>query len=200
MKIKLYVFILLIIPFGISANENLKKSRIFIEELGKKVITDIADVQISPEQRQMNFRKLYFNAFDNEYISKFVLGRHWNKIDTKTKQKFIKSFNDYLIMIYAPKFKGWSGKFKTLSSEFQDNMYVVSMSLVSNKKAPTLKLDWRMYIAKTGNFKILDVNIDGVSMLVTQRAEFSSVIKNHPKGVNGLIEQMVKKVKSLHII
>ena len=196
MKIKLYVFILLIFPFGISANENLKKSRIFIEELGKKVITDIADVQISPEQRQLNFRKLYFNAFDNEYISKFVLGRHWNKIDTKTRQKFIKSFNDYLIMIYAPKFKGWSGKFKTIDSEFQDNMYVVSMSLVSSKEAPTLKLDWRMYIAKTGNFKILDVNIDGVSMLVTQRAEFSSVIKNHPRGVNGLIEQMVKKDKS----
>ena len=27
-------------------------------------------------------------------------------------------------------------------------------------------------------------------MLVTQRAEFLSVIKNHPKGVNGLIDAM----------
>ena len=196
MRIKLYLFIFLIIPFGSIADENLKKSRVFIEELGIRVITEVANVKISPEQRENNFRKLYLNAFDNEYISKFVLGRYWNKIDSITKQTFIKSFNDYLIMIYAPKFRGWSGKFKTLNSEFQDNMYIVSMSLISAEKAPTLKLDWRMYIAKTGEFRILDVNIDGVSMLVTQRAEFSSVIKNHPKGVKGLIEKMVDKVKS----
>ena len=32
---------------------------------------------------------------------------------------------------------------------------------------------WKMYLNKNKEFKILDVNIDGVSMLVTQRAEFS---------------------------
>ena len=44
---------------------------------------------------------------------------------------------------------------------------------------------WKIYLDKNKNFKILDVNIDGVSMLVTQRAEFMSVIKNNPKGVIG---------------
>ena len=52
---------------------------------------------------------------------------------------------------------------------------------------------WKIYLDKNKNFKILDVNIDGVSMLVTQRAEFMSVIKNNPKGVIGLIEAMEKK-------
>ena len=53
-----------------------------------------------------------------------------------------------------------------------------------------------MYLNKNQKFKILDVNIDGVSMLVTQRAEFSSVIKNNPKGVSGLIDAMEKKTGS----
>ena len=47
-------------------------------------------------------------------------------------------------------------------------------------------------------FKILDVNIDGVSMLVTQRAEFISVIKNSPDGVMGLIKKM--KIKLFLIV
>ena len=99
-------------------------------------------------------------------------------------------------MIYAPKFKGWSGKFKTIGSQVENNMYVVAMQLVSNSNSPTsLNLDWRM-ILKNKQFKILDVNIDGVSMLVTQRAEFSSVIKNDPKGVIGLLEKMKKKTNS----
>ena len=197
MKLKLYTYVFIFFPFFSFANDNLLKSRLFIENLGEQVLKEVADEKISAKQREMNFRKLYLNSFDNEYISKFVLGRHWNKIDSQTKKSFIKSFNDYLIMVYAPKFKGWNGEFKTIGSQFENNMYIVAMSLVSKgKKVPSLNLDWRMYISKNGGFRILDVNIDGVSMLVTQRAEFSSVIKNHPKGVKGLIQQMVKKVNS----
>lgn len=197
MKIKLYTLVFLFFPFISFSNDNLLKSRLFIENLGKQVLSEVADSKISPEQREKNFRKLYLSSFDNEYISKFVLGRHWNRMDSQTKKTFIKSFNDYLIMVYAPKFKGWKGEFKTIGSQYENNMYIVAMSLVSKgKKTPSLKLDWRMYVSKNGAFRILDVNIDGVSMLVTQRAEFSSVIKNHPKGVKGLIQKMVKKVNS----
>ena len=64
---------------------------------------------------------------------------------------------------------------------------------ILNEDGPTLKMMWKMYLNKNKEFKILDVNIDGVSMLVTQRAEFLSVIKNHPNGVNGLIDAMNKK-------
>ena len=65
---------------------------------------------------------------------------------------------------------------------------------VINKDGPVLNLIWKIYLDKNKNFKILDVNIDGVSMLVTQRAEFMSVIKNNPNGVIGLIEAMKKKI------
>ena len=65
---------------------------------------------------------------------------------------------------------------------------------VINKDGPVLKLIWKIYLDKEKKFKILDVNIDGVSMLVTQRAEFMSVIKNNPNGVIGLIEAMKKKI------
>ena len=199
MKIKYYIFALLLVPFfanSANSNTNLSKSRLFIESLGQEVLTKIASKNITEKQREKNFRELYTRAFDNNYICQFVLGRHWKKINKKTQQEFVKSFNDYLIMIYAPKFKGWSGKFKTIGSQVENNMYVVAMQLVTNSNSSTsLNLDWRM-ILKNKEFKILDVNIDGVSMLVTQRAEFSSVIKNHPLGVKGLIKKMNDKVNS----
>ena len=199
MKFKYYIFALLLVPFfanSANSNTNLSKSRLFIESLGQEVLTKIASKNITEKQRERNFRELYTRAFDNNYISQFVLGRHWKKINKKTQEEFVKSFNEYLIMIYAPKFKGWSGKFKTIGSQVENNMYVVAMQLVTNSNSSTsLSLDWRM-ILKNKEFKILDVNIDGVSMLVTQRAEFSSVIKNHPLGVKGLIKQMNDKVNS----
>ena len=195
MNKKLVIIILFLLPINVHSDENLKNSRIFIENLGDKVIKRIANTNISDEQRENNFREIYFKSFDSNYISKFVLGRYWTQIDKSTKKEFTKAFNEYLIMVYAPKFKGWKGKFKTINSQLQNKMYIVSMSLTSDKN-PDLALDWRIYKNKNNKFKILDVNINGVSMLVTQRAEFASVIKNNPSGVRGLINEMLKKVSS----
>ena len=194
---KLSFLIIFLLPQIVYSQDPLINSRLFIENLGKKVISKVADKNLNEKMREENFRKLYNEAFDNKYISKFVLGRHWKKIDEQTKEVFFKSFNDYLVMVYAPKFKGWNGTFKTIkSSLIKNNLYLVEMKLISSKDSPSLKLDWRMYLNSKNKFKILDVNIDGVSMLVTQRAEFISVIKNNPNGVMGLIEKMNKKINS----
>ena len=195
MKFKFIIFVFF--PFFLMSEDTLQSSRLFIEKLGVKVMSEVADPGLNENIRASNFKKLYLSTFDIKYISKFVLGRHWKKLDNKTRESFYTYFTDYIVLVYAPKFKGWKGKFLTVdANKVQANMIMVQMNLVNDKTAPLLKLDWRISFNKFNKFKILDVNIDGVSMLVTQRAEFSSVIKNNPKGVIGLIEQMNKKTKS----
>ena len=178
---------------NVNADSNAEGSKSFVEKLGKEVIETVSDEKLSDAQRRSNFRYLYLNAFDNFYISRFVLGRYWKRIDNSVKEEFVKTFNDYIVSTYAPKFKGWQGEFKAVDALIEKNFYNVKMDVI-NKNGPVLKLIWKIYLDKNKNFKILDVNIDGVSMLVTQRAEFMSVIKNNPDGVIGLIEAMKKKI------
>ena len=178
---------------NVGADSNAEGSKSFIEKLGKEVIETVSDEKLSDSQRRSNFRYLYLNAFDNFYISRFVLGRYWKRIDNSVKEEFVKTFNDYIVSTYAPKFKGWQGEFKAVDALIEKNFYNVKMDVI-NKNGPVLKLIWKIYLDKNKNFKILDVNIDGVSMLVTQRAEFMSVIKNNPDGVVGLIKAMKKKI------
>ena len=178
---------------NVSADSNAEGSKNFVEKLGKEVIETVSDEKLSDSQRRSNFRYLYLNAFDNFYISRFVLGRYWKRIDKSVKEEFVKTFNDYIVSTYAPKFKGWQGEFKAVDALIEKNFYNVKMDVI-NKNGPVLKLIWKIYLDKNKNFKILDVNIDGVSMLVTQRAEFMSVIKNNPDGVVGLIKAMKKKI------
>ena len=178
---------------NVSADSNAEESKSFVEKLGKEVIKKVSDEKLSDSQRRSNFRYLYLNAFDNFYISRFVLGRYWKRIDKSVKEEFVKTFNDYIVSTYAPKFKGWQGEFKAVDALIEKNFYNVKMDVI-NKNGPVLKLIWKIYLDKNKNFKILDVNIDGVSMLVTQRAEFMSVIKNNPDGVVGLIKAMKKKI------
>ena len=193
MHLKKFFFVLIFLyPIVSYSDENLASSKVFVEKLGKQVVEKVSNTEITELERYNNFKKLYLSSFDNYYISRFVLGRYWKTIDKGIQKKFVDSFNNYIVATYAPKFKGWEGTFKAVESLFENNYYNVKMDIL-NKDGPTLKMMWKMYLNKNKEFKILDVNIDGVSMLVTQRAEFLSVIKNHPNGVNGLIDAMNKK-------
>ena len=186
------ILALFIIPIQSTSDEKIEQSKYFVENLGKQVIEKVSNVNLSESERILNFRNLYLDSFDNYYISRFVLGQYWKRLDSNMRKQFVESFNDYIVTTYAPKFKGWEGTFKATHSLLENNYYNVKMNVL-NKDGPTLKFMWKIYLDKNKNFKILDVNIDGVSMLVTQRAEFMSVIKNNPKGVIGLIEAMKKK-------
>ena len=189
---KLFFSFILFLPLTAISDENIGKSKTFVEELGKEVVEKVSNTDISDIERYNNFKELYHSSFDNYYISRFVLGRYWKTIDKGVQKQFVNSFNNYIVATYAPKFKGWGGTFKAVDSLLENNYYNVKMDIL-NKDGPSLKMMWKMYLNKNKEFKILDVNIDGVSMLVTQRAEFLSVIKNHPNGVVGLIDAMNKK-------
>ena len=194
MNIRSFFFsFILFIPLSAISDENIDKSKVFLEKLGKQVVEKVSNTDISDIERYNNFKQLYLSSFDNYYISRFVLGRYWKTIDKGIQKQFVDSFNKYIVATYAPKFKGWEGTFKAVDSLLENNYYNVKMDIL-NEDGPTLKMMWKMYLNKNKEFKILDVNIDGVSMLVTQRAEFLSVIKNHPNGVVGLIDAMNKKI------
>ena len=190
--LKKFLIVLFFVSPGVSSANNLNESKAFVEKLGKQVVEKVSNVNISDQERHINFKNLYLETFDNYYISRFVLGRYWKTIDKTLQKRFVESFNKYIVTTYAPKFKGWEGTFKAVDSLLENNYYNVKMDIV-NKDGPTLKMMWKMYLNKNREFKILDVNIDGVSMLVTQRAEFLSVIKNNPEGVKGLISAMDEK-------
>ena len=186
------ILALFFIPINSFSDEKIEQSKYFVENLGKQVVEKVSNINLSESERIVNFRNLYLDAFDNYYISRFVLGQYWKRLDSNMRKQFVESFNNYIVTTYAPKFKGWEGTFKATDSLLENNYYNVKMNVL-NKDGPTLQFMWKIYLDKNKNFKILDVNIDGVSMLVTQRAEFMSVIKNNPKGVIGLIEAMEKK-------
>ena len=188
---RLLISLFFVVPTVINSDE-ISESKVFVENLGKQVVEEVSNSSISDATRHENFKRLYLSTFDNYYISRFVLGRYWKTLDKNLQTQFVKSFNKYIVATYAPKFKGWEGTFKATDSLLENNYYNVKMDIV-NKEGPTLKMMWKMYLNNRGEFKILDVNIDGVSMLVTQRAEFLSVIKNNPDGVKGLITAMEEK-------
>jgi phospholipid transport system substrate-binding protein len=147
-------------------------------------------------ERQALFRELFHKDFDTPGIAHFVLGRYWRTASPEEQKEFLKLFEEYVVYVYTARLSDFEGEqFKITGARPDQDTVLVSSDVITPGAPQPLKVDWRL-INDEGAYKINDVIVDGVSMLVTQRSEFASVIQRHGGQVQGLIDLMREKTAS----
>ena len=163
----------------------------FIQELAFNGIAMLENSSATPAERELEFRKLVKKGFALEAIGKFVVGRYWRDMSADQQDEYLELFSEWLLKTYANRLGGYSGqKLLILKSMETDSRYkdvIVSTQLDLANGQPPINADWR--VRKFNNdFKIIDVSIEGASMVGTQRREFESVIRK--VGVDGLLNEL----------
>jgi phospholipid transport system substrate-binding protein len=175
---------------AVAADANLFMNQFWgqtVEVLSKKV----------PRAEQLaRFRQLYLADFDGPGIARFVLGRYWRSASEQEQQEFLRLFEDYVVFVYGTRLSNFGAEtLKIRGSRTDESGTIVSTDIVSPNGDAPIKLDWRL-ITDHGSFKINDVIIEGISMLVTQRSEFASVIQRHDGQVGELLVMMRERTKT----
>ncbi|HVH75035.1 MAG TPA: ABC transporter substrate-binding protein [Stellaceae bacterium] len=167
----------------------------FIRELGHQAL-DVLSHKVSRSVRQARFRELFQANFDEPVIARFVLGRYWRIATPTEQQQFEKLFEDYVVIAYAARLSDFGGEiFKVVGDQPDGHGFIVASEIVRPNGEPPLKINWRL-VDNNGALKIADVVIEGVSMAVTQRSEFASVIARNGGNVAGLLALMREKTES----
>jgi phospholipid transport system substrate-binding protein len=149
-----------------------------------------------PTIRQARFRQLFHDNFDSGGIARFVLGRYWRSASIEGQQEFLKLFEDYVAFVYTARLANFGGEtFKTRGSRSDGDGVIVSTDVISPGSTSPLRIDWRL-VNDNGRYKINDVIVEGVSMAVTQRSEFASIIQRNGGQLGGLIAMMREKTAS----
>jgi phospholipid transport system substrate-binding protein len=167
-------------------------ARAFVSTLGEQAI-QVLGPSVSPAQRIARFRQLFHNDFDVPGIGQFVLGRYWRTATPQEQQDFLQLFQEYIVRAYAARLGEYGGEpFRVTGSRPNGAETVVSSEIVRPNAAPIV-VDWFL-INQGGGFKISDVYVGGVSMKVTQRDEFASVIQRNGGHVGALLAQLRQKL------
>jgi phospholipid transport system substrate-binding protein len=167
---------------------------LFMSEMWTRAV-EILGKKAPQTERLARFRELFQADFDGPGIARFVLGRYWRSASEDERQEFLRLFEDYVVFVYGTRFSSLSGEtLKMRGSRAEERGVIVSSEIISPGEAP-VKVDWRL-ITDGGVFKISDVVIEGISMMVTQRSEFASVIQRHGGQVSGLLSLMREKTKT----
>jgi phospholipid transport system substrate-binding protein len=166
-------------------------ARAFINTLGQEAIA-VMGPNVSPAVRLARFRQLLHADFDVPGIGRFVLGRYWRIATPQEQREFLNLFQEYIVRAYSARLGAYSGEpFRVVAARPAGDQTVVTSEILQSNGAP-IEIDWYL-IGRGGHYKITDVYVGGISMKVTQRDEFASVIQRSG-GVSGLLAQLRQKL------
>jgi phospholipid transport system substrate-binding protein len=196
------VLLLIALPLAIAAGPAAAapdaldaKATAFMNGLWNQAL-ELLNKKAPSAERQARFRELFHKDFDTPGIARFVLGRYWRTASPEEQREFLKLFDEYVVYVYTARLSDFEGEqFKITGAHPDQDSVLVSSDVITPGAPQPLKVDWRL-VSDDGAYKISDVIVDGVSMLVTQRSEFASVIQRHGGQVQGLINLMREKTAS----
>ncbi len=184
-------------PSQARADELDDGARKFIEKLTQDAIAMLTGKEIEKAERARRFRALMNKNFAIKGIAKFVLGRHWRKASEAEQKEYLLLFEDLLVATYADRFAKYSGE-KLLIEQAEmrgEKDVIVHSTMISVDSSKQLKVAWRIR-AKKGSYKIIDIMVEGISMIMTQKSEFASFIKQNGGGIEALLGELKKRIQA----
>jgi len=168
-----------------------EEAKAFMHDLAVTGIALLEQGEYTNEERELEFRKIVREGFALQAIGKFVIGRYWRKMTPDQQSEYQELFSEWLLKAYANRLGGYSGQtlqiIKSLETDSRYKDVIVSTRVIRVNGQPPINADWRVR-KFGGEYKIIDLAVEGASMVGTQRKEFESVIQK--VGVSGLIDNL----------
>jgi phospholipid transport system substrate-binding protein len=161
----------------------------FISSLGNQTIEVLHD-NTSLHQKQTYFHQLLSQDFDLLGISRFILGPYWRLASKPEQQEFQQLFEYHLMMTYGPRLADDRLQVLRVTGTRLDPLgLVVKTQIMRSAGAEPISVDWRLCVCD-GLYKINDIVIDGISMVVTQRFEITQMIQRNGGQIESLLAIM----------
>tara|TARA_B100000575_G_scaffold45368_1_gene32575 strand:+ start:129 stop:734 length:606 start_codon:yes stop_codon:yes gene_type:complete len=132
---------------------------------------------ISNEERFLMIEETINENFAGTGIAKFIAGNAWTKASKETKKNYVESFKRHLALNIASMMQGYSDQRYELSSSKIDKNKVVLVNMEIFSNTGSVVVTWRLKEAKNRLF-IIDLLVADISLVVTKRSEFNSMLKN----------------------
>lgn len=162
-------------------------ARDFVSQLADKTLGVLrADANV--ETRAAKLAPLLREGLDLDAMGKFVLGRQGRELTPEQTKNFAHAFEKHVVETYSDLLARQTvADMKITGNSKQPDGDVIVNSEISRAGSPPTLYDWRVRETPKG-LKVVDVVISGVSLLITRRQEFASVMRKD--GVDGLIRRL----------
>jgi len=179
-RILIAVFLVVLslpLPTRAASGAPLSQQEQIIQTLGDDALKELVQKNVTQAQREKKMAQLLDQYFDLRTIGRFALGRNWRSADSKQQGEYMKLFRTMVIRTYAERFGEYTGESFEVTGyrELNKRDSLVHSKIVPTDRSP-VTVDWRLRAGKDdAGYRVVDVIVEGVSMIQTQRSEFESL-------------------------
>ena len=174
---------------GVSADA----ARQMIQNVGVEVLAVLRDPALANQQKFDRLVGLLDGPIDLEIIARLILGRHWRSASEAQQVEYLALFRAFALDNLASRLHVYDGQdFEIVGAQAVNERDAVVATRVTGGGRQPLKVDWRVRERDDGDLVAIDVIVEGVSLIVTQRSEFSAVIER--RGMDGLLAELRQRV------
>lgn len=163
-------------------------ARDFVAALADKAISVLGDGSVETSERMRVFETLLRDGFNLPFLARLALGRYRAQADEAQLSEYETLFADFVLQKYSGLLGAYSGQtLAVVEARPAGSRDVFVQSRVSGPDTGSVRVDWRVR-DYDGSLKIIDVVVENVSMVISQREEFGTVIRR--EGFDGLLRRL----------
>lgn len=165
----------------------------FVQNLADGALETLSVHEISNDQLQSQFRSLLEDGFEMERIGLLALGRFRATATAEEIEEYLVHFEEFILQ-----------KYSELLSDYAGETFVAVSARASGKKdmvvTAEIRSDGITYLTswRVRNFdgtpKIIDIKVEGISMVQSQREEFAAILRRG--GMTALINELKSATSS----
>ena len=141
------------------------------------ILESYKNQNLSNENRFLLIEKTINNNFAGTGIAKFVAGDAWKKSDKNTKKIYINNFKRHLALNIASMMQGYSNQtYELTKSKYDQKNQVTLIDMEIFSDTGSVVVTWRVKESKN-RFFVIDLIVADISLVVTKRSEFNSMLK-----------------------
>ncbi len=157
----------------------------FVVNIGNQAIKILKIPVDDKEKRKKELQVLLEENFDMSFIAKIILGKEtFKSIPEKKFKKFAQIFKLHIVQVYSSQLGTYNGQKFTVKSTEMKKKDAFVYTTIASPEFPTTNIVWRVR-DRQGKLKVIDMQVEGVSLLRTKRNDFEMILKN--QGIDGLI-------------
>ena len=164
----------------------------FVDTNARRVLAVLNDRRTSIEQRHQAFRALIGEMVDWPRLTRMVLGKYGRTATPDQLARFTAAYRTYAEGVYQHRIDDYrANKAVVTGSVIHKPGDVIVITAFTGAENPQpIDLAWRVQ-GSGSNWKMVDVQVKGVWLAITQQQDFVSTIDNHGGNVDVLINQLL---------
>lgn len=172
-----------------------------VRNTADKVIAILTDPNLQGDakrtERHRLLRQELEERFDWTTICRSCLGRHWSSLTRDQQREFMELFKQFLERTYLDRIEPYYNELDHIDYQGErilDSDYASVKTLVVTKQKIDHPVEYRLQKASSGNWRVYDVVIEGVSLVRNYRTQFDEIITK--SSYQGLVNDLKAKTSA----